>query len=165
MRKKLWAPWRMEYILSKKTKDCIFCIGKEATNDKERLILYRSSFSFVIMNRYPYNNGHLMVAPFRHLSDMEDLNGDDALDMFLVLQKSIAVLRGCMKPEGFNIGVNIGKVGGAGIEDHLHIHIVPRWNGDTNFMPVLGDVRVIPEHLQETYDKLFPHFKTLKNLP
>jgi len=162
MGKNLWAPWRMEYILSKKTKECIFCLDKDEAHDKTKLILSRSSLSFVIMNRYPYNNGHLMVAPFNHFSAIEDLDGDTVLDMFMMLKKSMSILHTCLRPEGFNVGINMGRVGGAGIEDHLHIHIVPRWNGDTNFMPVLGDVRVMPEHLDATYNKLFPHFKALK---
>jgi ATP adenylyltransferase len=163
MGKNLWAPWRMEYILSEKTNECIFCLDKEETNDKSKLILARSFLSFVIMNRYPYNNGHLMVAPFKHLPAIEALDEDTALDMFMLLKKSVSILRMCLRPEGFNVGINVGKVGGAGIEDHLHIHIVPRWNGDTNFMPVLGDVRVMPEHLDDTYNKLLPHFKAFKD--
>jgi len=163
MGKNLWAPWRMEYILRKKTKECIFCLDKDEAQDKTKLILSRSSLSFVIMNRYPYNNGHLMVAPFKHFPAIEDLDGDTVLDMFMMLKKSMSILRTCLRPEGFNVGINLGRVGGAGIEDHLHIHIVPRWHGDTNFMPVLGDVRVMPEHLEETYNKLFPHFKALKD--
>ncbi|MCX8011914.1 MAG: HIT domain-containing protein [Desulfobacterota bacterium] len=158
----LWAPWRMEYILSKKNEQCIFCIGDDLAQDKEKLILYRSSFSFVIMNRYPSNNGHLMIAPYQHISRLEDLDSPIALDMFWLLQNANRILQQCMKPEGFNIGINIGKVGGAGIEDHLHIHVVPRWSGDTNFMPVLGNVRVMPEYLLKTYEKLFPYFLNLK---
>ena len=163
MEKNLWAPWRMEYILSKKTKECIFCVDKDEAQDKIKLILYRSFLSFVIMNRYPYNNGHLMIAPFKHLHGIEDLDNETMLDMFMTLRKSMIILRTCLRPEGFNVGINIGKVGGAGIEDHLHIHIVPRWNGDTNFMPVLGEVRVMPEYLEDTYNKLYPYFKTLKD--
>lgn len=160
----IWAPWRMEYILSKKNEQCIFCIGNDPAQDKERLILYRSSLAFVIMNRYPYNNGHLMISPYKHVSRLEDLDRDMAQDMFWLLRNSNLILQECMKPEGFNIGINIGKVGGAGIEDHIHIHIVPRWNGDTNFMPVLGNVRVMPEYLQDTYEKLLPYFQNLKKL-
>ena len=162
MAKNLWAPWRIEYIVSRKTKECIFCLDKDEAQDKTKLILARSSLSFVIMNRYPYNNGHLMVAPFKHCPSIEDLDGDTVLDMFMMLEKSISILRKCLRAEGFNIGINMGRVGGAGIEDHLHIHIVPRWNGDTNFMPVVGEVRVMPEHLDDTYNKLFPHFKARK---
>ena len=163
MTKTLWAPWRMEYILGKKPEDCIFCLGKDEMEDQKRLVLYRSDLSFVIMNRYPYNNGHIMIAPLKHLPNIEDLDTKTVQDMFQLLQKSIEIIRICLKPEGFNIGVNIGKAGGAGIEEHLHIHIVPRWNGDTNFMPVLGDVRVMPEHLEDSYNKLYPYFKKLKN--
>ena len=159
----LWAPWRMEYILSKKSEECIFCIGDNPAQDKERLILYRSSLSFVIMNRYPYNNGHLMISPYKHVFRLEDLDNDTALDMFWLLQNSNLILQKCMKPEGFNIGINIGKVGGAGIEDHIHIHIVPRWNGDTNFMPVLGEVKVISQELQTTKVNLQAAFKKIMN--
>jgi ATP adenylyltransferase len=163
MTKIIWAPWRMEYILGEKPEDCIFCLEKDEKEDRKRLVLYRSALSFVIMNRYPYNNGHIMIAPLKHLPNIEDLDTKTAQDMFQLLQKSIEIIRICLKPEGFNIGVNIGKVGGAGIEEHLHIHIVPRWNGDTNFMPVLGAVRVMPEHLEDSYNKLYPYFKALKD--
>jgi len=163
MTKIIWAPWRMEYILGEKPEDCIFCLGKDEKEDRKRLVLYRSALSFVIMNRYPYNNGHIMIAPLKHLPNIEDLDTKTAQDMFQLLQKSIEIIRICLRPEGFNIGVNIGKVGGAGIEEHLHIHIVPRWNGDTNFMPVLGAVRVMPEHLEDSYNKLYPYFKALKD--
>ncbi|MFH0813469.1 MAG: HIT domain-containing protein [Pseudomonadota bacterium] len=158
----LWAPWRMEYILSQKSKDCIFCIGKDECNDKERLVLYRSSFSYVIMNRYPYNNGHIMIAPFTHIANIEGIDAQTSQDMFRLLQKSVEMLRTCIKPDGFNIGINLGRAAGAGIEEHLHIHIVPRWNGDSNFLSVLGDVRVMPEYLKDSYDKLYPFFSTLK---
>ena len=163
MKKILWAPWRMEYILSEKPKECIFCLGKDEREDKKRLVLHRSSRSFVIMNRYPYNNGHIMIAPLKHLPDIEDIDKETAQDMFQLLQKSIEIIRSCMNPDGFNIGINIGKVGGAGIEEHLHIHVVPRWNGDTNFMPVIGDIRVMPEYLEDSYNKLYPYFKALKD--
>ena len=161
MTKVIWAPWRMEYILSDKTQDCILCIGKDEKEDKKRLVLYRSSCSFVIMNLYPYNNGHLMIAPLEHVADLENIDADTAMDMFDLLQKSQKILQTCLNPDGFNIGINLGNVAGAGIEEHLHIHIVPRWNGDTNFMPVLGDVRVMPEHLEESYNKLRPYFQEL----
>jgi len=162
MKKMLWAPWRMEYILSKKPKDCIFCLGKGGKEDKKRLVLYRSTRSFVIMNRYPYNNGHIMIAPFKHIANIEDLDIKTAQNMLEVLQKSIKIIKLCLKPEGLNVGINIGKAGGAGVEEHLHVHVVPRWNGDTNFMPVLGDVRVMPEYLEDSYNKLYPYFKALK---
>jgi ATP adenylyltransferase len=149
----------MEYILSdKKDIACIFCPGNNREQDEKRLILHVGSLTMVMMNKYPYNNGHLLVAPVRHLPDMEKLTHEESLDLLLMVQHSIAVLREVMNPEGFNVGLNLGHVAGAGIEAHMHFHIVPRWNGDTNYMTVLGDVRVIPEHIRETYGKLKPHF-------
>jgi ATP adenylyltransferase len=160
--KVLWAPWRMGYILSdKKDASCIFCPGNNREQDEERLILYVGALTMVIMNKYPYNNGHLLVAPVRHLPDMENLAHEESLDLLLMVQRSIAVLKDIMNPEGFNVGLNLGHVAGAGVEAHMHFHIVPRWNGDTNYMTVLGDVRVIPEHIQETYGKLRPYFDRL----
>ena len=162
MAKTLWAPWRMEYILSEKSGDCILCLDKDKSTDKKRLVLYRRSQSFVMLNRYPYNNGHLMVAPLAHIANIEDLNSEASLDMFQLLQESIKILRACLKADGFNIGINIGRVGGAGVEEHLHIHLVPRWNGDTNFMAVLNDVRIMPEYLEDSYNKFYPYFEKLK---
>lgn len=157
--KVLWAPWRMEYILSeKKEQTCIFCPGEDRTKDSDRLILHVGEQSLVMMNRFPYNNGHLLVAPLRHVSGLEQLNKKEMLDLLLLVRKSIAVLKKIMTPEGFNVGLNLGHVAGAGVEEHIHFHVVPRWNGDTNSMTVLGDVRVIPEHIRETYKKLRPDF-------
>ena len=159
--KVLWAPWRMDYILSDKEEEgCIFCPGKERGKDENRLILYAGSLTTVIMNRYPYNNGHLLVAPVRHVSGLEYLSNEEILDVMGMVRLSIDVLKKVMNPEGFNVGLNLGRVAGAGMEDHMHFHIVPRWNGDTNFMTVHGDVRVIPEHIQETYRKLHPYFQS-----
>jgi len=164
--KALWAPWRMEYILSEKeTGECIFCPGDNRGQDQMRLILYVGSLSLVIMNRFPYINGHLLVAPLRHVPDLESLTEKETLDLMLMVRRSIGVLKKVMRPEGFNVGLNLGRVAGAGVEDHLHFHIVPRWNGDTNYMSVLGEVRVIPEHIMETYAKLLPYFKTFKQSP
>ena len=160
----LWAPWRMEYILSDQGKGpCIFCPGEDRKASKERLTLYLGPLTVVMMNRYPYNNGHLLVAPLRHISELGALSQEEALDLLSRVNQSIAILKEIMAPEGFNVGINIGKVAGAGIEEHLHYHIVPRWNGDTNFMTLFGDVRVIPEHIQQTYDKLLPGFKKLRS--
>ena len=157
--KSLWAPWRMEYILSdQKGGDCIFCPGEHRREDQSRLILYVGSLSMVMMNRFPYINGHLLVAPVRHVPDLEHLSDEETLDLLQMVRKSIGIIKETMKPEGFNVGLNLGRVAGAGVEDHMHFHIVPRWNGDTNFMSVLGDVRVIPEHIEETYHKLLPYF-------
>ncbi|MBW1997936.1 MAG: HIT domain-containing protein [Deltaproteobacteria bacterium] len=157
--KVLWAPWRMEYIDSDTREGgCIFCPGEVRTEDEERLILYVGPRTMVMMNRYPYNNGHLLVAPVRHCPDLEELSSEELLDLMRLVRKSIRVLKDVMKPEGFNVGLNIGRVAGAGMENHMHYHIVPRWNGDTNMMTVVGEVRVIPEHIRETYRKLRPFF-------
>ena len=150
----LWAPWRIEYILSEKPDVCILCEKPKEQKDKENLILYRGKKNFVIMNRYPYNPGHLMICPYRHTSTLEDLDPDEILEHYQIVQKCITTLRRVSNPEGFNIGMNMGKVAGAGIDEHIHTHIVPRWNGDTNVMHVLADTRVVPEALAVTYDKL-----------
>ncbi|MBN1626380.1 MAG: HIT domain-containing protein [Deltaproteobacteria bacterium] len=156
----LWAPWRMEYILSDKDKKgCIFCIGDDRTGYEERLILYAGPMSIVMMNRFPYNNGHLLVAPVRHTHDLGGLSSEESLDLILTVRKAVEILREEMSPEGLNVGLNLGKAAGAGVEDHIHFHVVPRWNGDTNFMTVAGEVRVIPEHIRETYKKLKPYFE------
>ncbi|HNU73151.1 MAG TPA: HIT domain-containing protein [Thermodesulfobacteriota bacterium] len=155
----IWAPWRVEYILSSKSKECIFCLPQTADDDRERLILLRRERTFVMMNRYPYNSGHLMVVPFQHVADIEAVDEQTGLEILRLVQQCKAVLSAAMHPQGFNIGMNLGSAAGAGIDQHLHIHIVPRWNGDTNFMPVIGDVRMISEHLRATYDKLRPLFK------
>jgi ATP adenylyltransferase len=152
----LWAPWRLQYIVSRKGPGCIFCEKPREDKDRENLILLRSERGFVVMNLYPYNNGHLMVVPYRHVFSLTDLHDDELLDIMKLTQLCISSLKKVLMPEGFNIGLNIGKVAGAGIEEHLHFHIIPRWVGDTHFMAVLGEVRVIPEHVLSTYDKLFP---------
>ena len=160
--KVLWAPWRMEYILSnKKDEACIFCPGDDRGLDKERLVLHVGSLTMVVMNKYPYNNGHLLVAPIQHVSDMDGLSNKESLDLLLMVRQSISILKKTMNPEGFNVGLNLGHVAGAGVEEHMHFHIVPRWGGDTNYMTVLGDARVIPEHIKETYGKLKPFFNEI----
>lgn len=158
--KALWAPWRMTYILSEKTHECIFCELPKQDRDRENLILYRSSHNFVIMNRYPYNNGHIMVVPYFHTPSLDGLTDEALLDFMKVTQYSIRSLKKAFMPEGFNIGINIGKAAGAGMEEHIHLHMVPRWAGDTSFMTVLGELRVIPEHIMDTYDKLFVAFNS-----
>ncbi|WP_457741772.1 HIT family protein [Thermococcus sp.] len=150
----LWAPWRIEYIRSPKHNGCIFCDFPKENRDKERLILYRGRYSFVIMNNYPYNPGHVMVAPYRHVANWEELTDEELLEIMKLTQLMIRAIKKAMKPDGFNLGVNLGRVAGAGIESHVHLHIVPRWNGDTNFMPVIADTKVIPESLEEAYDEL-----------
>lgn len=157
--KTLWAPWRMEYILNNtKETECIFC-PREKENKAERLLLFQGTRSLVVMNKYPYINGHLLVAPLRHVAALDQLKKEEMGALMTMVSHSVAILKKTMKPEGFNIGLNLGKVAGAGVEDHLHFHIVPRWNGDTNFMTVFGDVRVIPEHMEQTYWRLLPFFK------
>jgi ATP adenylyltransferase len=154
----LWAPWRIEYILGKREPYCIFCPEGDGLSDEERLILHRGSLSMVMMNKYPYNNGHLLVAPWRHVSKLEDLRDEEMLDLMQWVRRCSTVLQKVMHPQGFNIGLNLGLAAGAGVEDHLHFHIVPRWQGDTNFLTVFSDVRSIPEHIKQTYTKLLPHF-------
>jgi ATP adenylyltransferase len=156
--KVLWAPWRMEYILGEKEKYCIFCVKPHEKSDRDNLILYREKNVFVIMNKYPYNNGHLMVVPYFHTSSFEGLNPEMLNDVMRVTKYCVDCLAQAFHPEGFNIGINIGKAAGAGIEEHLHMHVVPRWGGDSNFMAVTGEVRMIPEHILDTYDKLYPVF-------
>jgi len=156
----LWAPWRMDFIENpKKSYECIFCIKIKENRDKENLILYRSTYSFVIMNLYPYNNGHLMIAPYRHIKDLEILSEEESKDIFFLIIKSLKVLKKTLNPAGFNIGMNMGKCAGAGIEEHIHIHIVPRWEGDTNFMPVISHTRVMPELLITTFSKLLSNWE------
>ena len=162
--KVLWAPWRMEYILSDQKKGgCIFCPGTDRNRDEERLILHTSPMTVVLMNRYPYINGHLLVAPSGHVPDLESLSDEEGLELLAMVRRSIGILKKVMHPEGFNVGLNLGRVAGAGVEEHMHFHIVPRWSGDTNYMTVFGEVRVIPEHIEETYRKLLPHFKSVRS--
>jgi ATP adenylyltransferase len=156
--KVLWAPWRMGYILSDKTQGCIFCELPKQDRDRENLILYRSLHNFVIMNRFPYNNGHIMVVPYLHVSSLEGLSDEALLDFMKVTQHAMGSIKKAFMPEGFNMGINVGKIAGAGMEEHIHLHMVPRWAGDTSFMTVLDEVRVIPEHILSTYDKLFVAF-------
>jgi ATP adenylyltransferase len=156
----LWAPWRMEYILEEKQKGCIFCKKPTEGKDEKNLILWQGDYAFVIMNKFPYNNGHLMVVPKRHCIDLDQLGGEEFQELSYLLKVSTRVLKECLHPHGFNIGMNIGKVGGAG-EEHIHFHIIPRWTGDTNFMPVLSETKIIPEYLVKTYQKLQSAFKDL----
>ncbi len=155
---RIWAPWRIEYILNDKPAECILCAEGDGNSDRERLILLRTPLSLVMVNRYPYTNGHLMIAPRRHTADMGTLTPDEMLDLFKTLNHCRLILQDTASPQGFNIGLNLGRAAGAGIDDHLHIHIVPRWNGDTNFMTVLGDLRVMPDNLLRTFDNLLPLF-------
>ena len=150
----MWTPWRMAYIRREKRPGCIFCEMLEADDDSAQLIQHRSKLAFLVLNKYPYNNGHLMAVPYRHVDTLEALTAEEVTDMMAEVALGIRALRSAAKPEGFNIGVNIGKIAGAGVIDHVHTHVVPRWGGDTNFMPVLADVRLIPQDLNETYAEL-----------
>ena len=149
----LWAPWRIKYIETpKKSESCIFCNALD--EPEKKFVLAKNDHAMVMMNIYPYNPGHLMVAPIRHVGDFKNLTTDEYIAIGELIKKSIEVLEKTMKPEGFNIGINLGMVAGAGVKDHIHVHIVPRWCGDTNFMPVTADVKVLSESLEETYKKL-----------
>jgi ATP adenylyltransferase len=152
----LWAPWRMAYIDAppKKVEGCVFCGKLEQAEDREQLILYRGEHCFIIMNLFPYNNGHLMVAPYRHTADLVGLTAAEQEELMRLTRHCVKLLTEAFRPEGFNLGMNLGRTAGAGVADHLHLHIVPRWNGDTNFMPVLGETKVLPDALFSSYDKL-----------
>lgn len=163
--KQLWCPWRIEYILGPKPDECVFCLPETTQEDEERLVLYRGKKNFVIMNKYPYNNGHLMVTPFRHVMNICDLTQEESFEIMQLLQSCTAILQKRFSPQGVNIGLNLGEAAGAGIREHLHFHLVPRWNGDSSFMAVMDEVRVVPEHLHSTYAALKPFFTDLKPGP
>jgi ATP adenylyltransferase len=157
----LWAPWRIEYILEaedRTSEECIFCSLPRAHADRDNLILRRGRRVFVILNKFPYNPGHLMVVPYTHTSDLSELVPDELTDLMLELRWAVACLQRGMNPDGYNIGINLGRAAGAGIPGHVHYHVVPRWDGDYNFMPVLAETKVIPQHLSRTYDQLAPLF-------
>jgi len=150
----LWAPWRIRYILGPKETGCFFCRKSQEADDAKNHVLIRERTCFALLNTYPYNAGHLMVAPYKHCGDLDDLAEQELADLMLLTRRCKQLLAKALKPDGFNVGINFGRVAGAGVADHVHIHIVPRWNGDTNYMPVLGDVRVIPQALDEIYAEL-----------
>lgn len=154
--KRLWAPWRMTYIRGETKPDdgCLFCTKAAEANDEENLVLWRRSRCFVMMNLFPYNNGHLMIAPYVHEPSIMQLDASTLTDVMTTAQQCLAALDGAMTPAGYNLGINQGAVAGAGVADHVHLHIVPRWNGDTNFMPVLADVKVMPDFLANTYTQI-----------
>lgn len=158
----LWAPWRIEYILGPKPDGCVLCLDENRARDAERQVLLRGRTCFVIMNKFPYCNGHVMVAPLAHLADIGELPPETANEFMRLIQLSAGVLNKHFHPQGINIGMNIGEAAGAGVREHLHCHLVPRWNGDSNFMAVLADVRTIPEHLERTYQALLPYFLELE---
>jgi ATP adenylyltransferase len=148
----------MDYILGDRPQGCIFCPKGSGETDGERLLLYRGERSMVVMNRFPYSNGHLLVAPWKHTPTLDTLADPELLDLTKTVRGSLGILRETMSPDGFNVGLNLGTVAGAGMEAHVHFHIVPRWNGDVNFMTVFAEVRVVPEHIKQTYEKLLPYF-------
>jgi len=155
MTDRLWSPWRMEYILSDKDGErCILCEKRDDNHDEENLVLHRGEHAFIMLNRYPYNSGHVMVVPNAHVASTEELMPEVLTELMLLTNMALRLLRGVMSPQAFNVGINLGASAGAGIADHVHIHVVPRWTGDTNFMPVTAQTRVVPELLAETYARL-----------
>jgi ATP adenylyltransferase len=150
----MWTPWRMEFILSNKTEGCIFCTKPTENRDRENHILYRGAKAFIMLNAYPYSNGHLLIAPFEHCPSLELLPDETTAEMMQLSRRGISALRKALKPDGLNLGANIGAMAGAGIAEHVHLHVVPRWAGDTNFMPVVGNVRLVPETLETSFDRL-----------
>ncbi len=159
----LWAPWRMEFIKGPKPAGCFFCeaAATDPSNDADHLVLARGELALAILNRYPYNNGHLMIAPNAHLANLEDLPAATAIDVMVLTQRSLRVLRQVLSPQGFNLGINAGKTAGAGVADHVHQHVVPRWEGDTNFMPIVADTKVLNESLTVSYQRLRAGFDRL----
>ena len=157
--KQLWTPWRMAYIEGDKEEGCIFCQKHQEDNDPGNYILYRSILVYVLMNKYPYNNGHLMVTPYHHIPSLKDLQEDELTELAWVVRKCEIALEEAFHPDGFNMGINLGKAAGAGFAGHIHVHIVPRYHGDTNFMTLIGETKTIPELLTSTYQKLLPYFK------
>ncbi len=158
--KLLWAPWRIRFILENNqvSSECIFCKLPKEKDDQKNLILHQSRHSFVVLNKFPYNSGHLMVVPHMHTASLTSLSNEAFLELHCLIRDSIEILDRTMKPMGYNIGMNLGRAAGAGIAEHFHYHIVPRWNGDTNYMPILADTKVIPESLDETYLRLHPFY-------
>ncbi len=155
----LWSPWRYQYIANIHNNDgCVFCIDTTTARDPEQLILFRGQHHFIILNLFPYTCGHLLVAPYQHLSALSELSVDQSLEMMELAQKAVSALEEVYHPDGFNLGMNLGKCAGAGVDQHVHFHVVPRWCGDANFMTVSGETRVLPETLETTYHKLKPLF-------
>jgi len=152
----LWTPWRYKYIVSDKSGGCIFCEALQNAASSKSLVVHRGKYNLVMLNRYPYSNGHIMIAPNEHIASPELSGSNTLVEMFMLMQNCLEALRESYKPNGFNIGMNLGRTAGAGIDDHYHLHIVPRWEGDTNFMTVLNDVRLIPQDLNDAYDQLKP---------
>jgi len=158
----LWAPWRIEYITGPKGNGCVFCAAASSDTEHSSLVVERGQRCYTVLNAFPYAPGHLMVVPNRHVAGLDHLSDEEALELMQLARRAITVLNDVMAPGGFNVGVNIGAIAGAGISDHLHLHVVPRWQGDTNFMPVLADTRVMPQALEATRDVLVTSFQALR---
>jgi ATP adenylyltransferase len=158
----LWAPWRIDYILSAKTGECIFCEAADGDAKQARWVIDRGESCFTMLNAFPYGPGHALVAPRRHVAELDDLNDEEMLELMVLARRAVAAQREAMSPDGFNLGLNLGRVAGAGIADHLHLHVVPRWDGDTSFMPVLADTRVIPQALDASKEALVGALERLK---
>jgi ATP adenylyltransferase len=156
--KRIWAPWRIQYIRSSVQNGCIFCEKPKENEDEKNMILFHGDYNFVIMNAFPYNPGHLMVVPYRHLGRLEDMKAAERNEHYAIVSQAVGILRELTHTDNFNIGMNLGRVAGAGIADHVHTHIVPRWNGDNNFMPVIGETRVISESMADIYKSLKAKF-------
>jgi ATP adenylyltransferase len=154
---RLWAPWRIRYILGEKEPGCFFCRKSQDSDDRKNYVVVRERVCFALLNTYPYNPGHLMIAPYKHTPDLDELADQELSELMALTRRCQQLLARTVKPDGFNIGINLGRAAGAGVLDHVHIHIVPRWNGDTNYMPVLADTHVLPQALQETYAELMKH--------
>jgi ATP adenylyltransferase len=157
---RLWSPWRLEYVTGAKQNECVFCVAPQHP-DSDSLIVFRATLCYVILNLYPYNNGHLMVVPFRHVPNLASLSADELAEIGVLTQRAEIVLNEAYTPQGINVGINLGKPAGAGVLDHIHVHLVPRWNGDTNFMTVVGEMRVLPESLASSAGRLRPIFARL----
>ncbi|HEV3473613.1 MAG TPA: HIT domain-containing protein [Actinomycetota bacterium] len=156
----LWSPWRLEYVTAggPGDEDCFLCAALEGSDDAEHLLLHRGQRCFTILNKFPYNTGHSMVAPNRHVGQLEDLEPAESAELMELTTQTVSAIKKMMNPHGFNIGINLGQVAGAGLPGHVHVHVVPRWGGDTNFMPVVGETKVLPEALSDTYARLKPGF-------
>jgi len=152
----LWSPWRYDYLASGATKPptCVFCIGDDPSHDPERLVVFRGTHNFIILNLFPYTSGHVMVAPYEHLNTLAQAKTEQMTEMMQLAQRLLGALQKLYSPEGFNIGMNLGQAAGAGIREHFHLHVVPRWRGDSNFTTVVGETRVLPEQLSRTYERL-----------
>ena len=155
----LWSPWRYRYVTQKTPQEgCVFCVKAQQSNDEENLILHRGKFSYVLLNLYPYTSGHLMVTPYAHLGDLASMNEETWTEMTVLTRKAEGLLRKAYSPDGVNLGMNLGKSAGAGIADHVHMHVLPRWHADSNFLTTIGETRVLPEALEDTFRKLKPLF-------